>query len=515
MGSATASGMRSTLQVCAVLACLAMLPAAPIVAQRASGGSVVVATDHWSYEYIRLLRERGYLGRLNPLVQPYRAADVAAALAEIDPDTVRQPVKGWVELLLEEYGWRNGAPGAKDVRWGAMLAAGARASTSLRLDPLRPTGDAKAWPRWQGGAWVESGPVAAEARLLGDMYYNDDPDGIDPGQRRGGRSDLAYVSADFPVASVVLGRLARNWFLPGTGGMMVSDVATPYPQIGLELRFWRFAVRSFTGELDTYDGHKRYFSAHRIDYQTPNFVVSFGESSLYAPQSGALSFRFLNPLEPLFFDADNQPTDDTENLMLDLQTWYRTGSLTLYGEGLLDDIDVAPEGVAEPPVYGFTLGAKLASVTPWLGLGAEYQQISAWAYRTPNVIDEYSYLRRGLGQNYSDYDRVTVSADLFPPLRGLRLTPVFQLQRQGEGNFRDSMPGGAYAGQPAVFLGVKETTYRVGLRGHYQPVRFVWVAWDAGANVIRNRDHVEGADETIFSAVGQLGVRLDFPLRRR
>jgi hypothetical protein len=491
-----------------------MLLAAPATAQRAPGGSVVLATDHWSYEYIRLLRERGYLARLNPLVQPYRAADVAAALAELDPDTLRQPVKGWVELLQEDLGWRSGAQGAKDVRWGGMAAAGGRASTSLRLDPMRPTGDAKAWPRGQAGMWAEAGPVAAQARLLGDMYFNDDPDGVDPGQRRAGRSDLAYVSADFPVASIVLGRLARNWFLTGTSGMMVSDVATPYPQLGLEFRFWRFALRSFTGELDSFDGRKRYVSAHRIDYQMPNFVVSFGESNLYAPQSGALSLRFLNPLEPLFFDADNQPNDATQNLMLDLQAWYRTGGLTLYGEALLDDIDVAPEGVAEPPVYGITLGMRVASVTPWLGLGAEYQQVSAWSYRTPNLIDEYSYLRRGLGQNYSDYDRLTVSVDVFPPLRGLRLTPVLQFQRQGEGNFRDSMPGGAYAGQPAIFLGVKETTYRAGLRGRYQPVRFVWIGWDVGANVIRNRDHVDGADETVFTGVAELGFRLDFPFRR-
>jgi hypothetical protein len=490
-----------------------LLPAAAS-AQRASGGSVVIGADHWSYEYIRLLRERGYLDRLNPLVQPYRAADVAAALAELDPDTLRQPVKGWVELLREDFGWRTRAQGAREVRWGGMVAGGGRASSSLRLDPMRPTGDGKAWPWGQAGAWVEAGPIAAEARLLGDMYFNDDPDGVDPGQRRAGRSDLAYVSADFPVASIVLGRLARNWFLTGTDGMMVSNVATPYPQLGLEVRFWRFELRSFTGELDTFDGRKRYLSAHRLDYQTPNFVVSFGESNLYSPESGALSLRFLNPLEPLFFDHDNQPNDATQNLMLDLQTWYRTGGLTLYGEALLDDIDVAPEGTAEPPVYGITLGARMASVTPWLGLGAEYQQVSAWSYRTPNVIDEYSYLRRGLGQNYSDYDRLTVSADLFPPLRGLRLTPVLQFQRQGEGDFRDSMPGGAYAGEPTIFLGVTETTYRVGLRGHYQPVRFVWLAWDAGANAIRNRDHVDGVDETIFTGVVALGLRLDFPIRR-
>ena len=45
----------------------------------------------------------------------------------------------------------------------------------------------------------------------GDLYFNDDPDGIDPGQRRGGRTDHAYVSARFGPVGVMLGRMKRNW----------------------------------------------------------------------------------------------------------------------------------------------------------------------------------------------------------------------------------------------------------------------------------------------------------------
>jgi hypothetical protein len=103
-------------------------------------------------------------------------------------------------------------------------------------------------------------------------------------------------------------------------------------------------------------------------------------------------------------------------------------------------------------------------------------------------------------------------ADVFPPVPGLRLTPTLQLQRQGEGNFRDSIPPQAeYLASPAIFLGVKETTYRVGLRGWYQPVRFAWLGWDVGANVIRNRGNVSGADQSDFSAVAELGVRVGLP----
>lgn len=478
-------------------------------------GSRRVATNNWSYQFIELLRERGYLSNLNPLVQPYRAQEVARGLVALDADTLPEPVAGWVRLLRNEY-WREVRlmEGETGPRWGVMAAAGARASTSGRLDVLRPAGtDGDIWPWYNLGGWLEAGPVVGEMRLLGDTYLTDDPDGLDPGQRRGGRTDHAYVAADFPVASVLVGRIKNNWSRVGTSGLLASDVATAYPQLGFELRAWRFTLRSFNGELETFDGLKRYLAAHRFDYVTDNFVVSFGESILYASATG-FQLRWLNPLEFLFFDHDNQPNDATQNLMLNLEFWYQTGGLTLYGEGLLDDIDIDPEGAeAEPPVYGFTLGSNLTSIAPWLGLGLEYQQVSAWAYRTPNINDQYSFLQRGLGENFSDYDQLTLRADLFPPLQGLRVAPVLQLQRQGEGDFRDSIIGG-YQGEPAIFLGTVETTYRLGLRGWYQPIRHFWIGFDMGYNWVRNKDHVDGSNVSEFEAVAQIGATIDFPLRK-
>jgi hypothetical protein len=491
----------------------AAVSARPASAQRPSGGSVRVATDHWANEYLARLRARGYLTALNPLVQPWRAVDVARELGKLDPDTLPQPVRGWVSLLRAEFGWRT-APDGPAMRGGGMLAAGVRASTSQRLDALRPLGEEEAWPRMQAGGWFEAGPVAADLRLLGDAYFDDDPDGLDPGQRRGARSDVAYVAADFPVASVELGRLARNWSLQTGDGLMVSDVATPYPQLGFEVRAWRLALRSFTGELESISGRKRYVSAHRLDYETENLVLSFGEATLYRPESGSLSLRFLNPVEFLFFDQDNAPYDAQQNLMLSGQVWWRVRPVVLTGEFLLDDIDVAPTGdVAEPLVYALTVSADLPALRPWLGLGIRYQQVSAWAYRAYDDTDQYSYLDRGLGDNFSDFDRLTAAADLFPPVPGLRLTPTLQFQRQGEGDFRDSLPDAGYVGQPALFLGVVEGTFRAALRGRYQPVRFAWVEWDVGYNWIRNRDHVQDAGENLFSAVAEVGVRIDFPLR--
>ena len=509
----------------AALAALACLLAGVATAQTASSapapdsptGSRLLATDHWSYEHIRRLRERGYLANLNPLVRPYRRIEVARGLRSLDPDTIHEPVAGWVRLLREEF-WREVDLLGAEARqqWGAMFAPGARASTSQRLDPLRPTGQGHAWPRYNVGAWLETGPLAAETRILGDLYFFDDPDGLDPMQMLGGHPDNAYLSVDFAFGRVIVGSFKRDWSALGARGLMVSDNPTSYPQVGIEFGLGHFALRAFTGELDTIGGQKRYIAAQRVDYATDRWVVSFGQAILYAVATGGPRLRFFNPAGFLFFEADDEPADVVSNLVLEGQVWYHRGRVVLWGAAMLDDIDVDPEGQDRAPTrYAFTIGGRWTPRAKPFSLSAEYQQVSSFAYRNSAVVDHYSYLERGLGEKFADYDRLTLATEIYPPLPGLTLTPTFQLQRQAEGDLRVPFPPYAvFRASPSLFLGVRETTYRLGLRGWYQPRRFFWVTWDVGQNFVRNAGHVTGVNRSEFSAVAQLGVRLDFPSSR-
>ena len=98
-----------------------------------------------------------------------------------------------------------------------------------------------------------------------------------------------------------------------------------------------------------------------------------------------------------------------------------------------------------------------------------------------------------------------------PAVRGLKLSPAFLWQRQWQGNFRDSIPGGYFWGRPALAYGVKEITRRLALRARYQPVGPFFVAVDAGPNFVMNKDHVTGAKKTEFEGTAELGVTLEFP----
>ena len=499
------------------LVAVAELGGATARGQTTPTGSRYLAIDHWAYQYIARLRDRGYLANIDPLAQPVRRQDVARALVGLDPDSLSGPVAAWVRMLQEELAPElEGIAGQGRRSYGFTGAVGGRASTSQRLDPARPVGDEGGWPWWRAGAWVETGPIAVETRLYGDTYFNDDPDGRNPGQPRGGRSDNAYLSVQLPRVALDVGRFQRNWAPLGTSGLAVSGVATPYTSLGMKLDLGRFVLRAFTAELDTALGQKRYLSAHELSYRGgESFFLSLGESVLYASQRGGLSLRYLNPMEFLFFDLENEPADLTANLMLSAQVWARKGPLVVRGELALDDLSLFPPGdtAVAPARYALDLGLVWARPHSPFTLSAGYRQVSSFAYRTSTGVDRYTYLDRGLGDNFADYDRLTLSLEFTPPGGALILAPTLLAQRQGEGGVREPFPAvyDDFLNSPWLFLGVRETTYRAALRGRLQPLRQLWLGWDLGPNWVRNQAHVAGRRATEFQATGEIGFRLQFP----
>jgi hypothetical protein len=439
----------------------------------------------WSYEYIQRLRTRGYLDNLVPIAQPYRRHEVARGLAGIDPDTMPRPVADWIRLLQAEFKREiERIRGAEVQSWGIPVTADVRASSSQRTDPLRPTGDADVWGRYTAGAWVEHGVFSSEVRLSGDQQLASDPDApIDQG--RIGQVDNGYLSLSFSFADVWFGRLKHNWTTLGTQSLFLSDIPTAYPSLSFEIRVGRFALRSVTGELETLTDsagirYKRYLSAHRLEYRTKDFVASLGDGILFASTSG-LMLRFLNPLEGAFLQVatgfpGEEPKETVENVMLDAQLWLRLfGRLEFFGEGVLDDIDIdAAGGTRAPTRYAFYLRLR----APGLLRAVDARLAGTW----------------------------------HPPLSGLELTPFFQFQRQGEGNLRDPfpVPYSDFRSSPSIFLGVVEKTYRFGLAGRFQPIRYAWLAWDVGANVVRNAGNQAGVESTDFEGIVGAGFTVEF-----
>lgn len=493
-------------------------------------GSRNLALGHWAYEFIARLRDRGYLSNLNPILQPYRRIDVAEGLAHLDPDTLPRPVGDWVRTLRHEFAPELERLAGGDTRqWGLIGSGGAVGANTLRLDALRPIDSTGVWSNGNVGVWVRSGPFVAESRLAGNAYWKHDPDGLDPGKGRLAnsrlfRTDNAYIAVDFSFGRVSLGTISRNWGPNGIDGLMISNNPFPYPQIGFDAYAGRFSLHAFTGQLEEQYGAKRYISAHRVDYSSPSLTVSLGEALLYADQNLNPALSFLNPVEFLFFAQEAPPNQNlTPNLVLNGQFWYRHGGVVLHGEGVVDDIDIHPTTIvngkanADPARIAFNVGAKLTSLSPWFTPRIEYQAVGAFTYRTRTGQDAWNFLGRGIGDNYDGYDQLSLLVDIYPPVNDLRLTPAIEILRQGQSSIRDLIPQpeSLFVQQPTFFVGVKETVYRLGLQGHYQPFQFhlgsIWLDWDAGEDFVKNDNHVAGVNANKFVAIGRVGMRLDLP----
>ena len=502
-------------------------------------GSRILSLDSWTYESIERLRSRGYLPRLNPLVQPYRRIDVAVELVDVGADSLPEPVAGWVRMLRSELApeFRRLSEEEDDdddddvggQRLGFQFLYGLTGSDSRRRDPLMPyrTSDSeglddRAWWSWAGGLWLETHNVAAESRLHWDTWYkkvHGDPDGQNPGGFKAfGRTDNAYLTLAYPWGNIWVGRFKRNWGPIGQTGMMIADNATSYPQIGLDLGRGSLTFRFIAGELESVNGRQRYIVGNRLDYRRGNFWVSLGESALYSGEVAVL--RLFNPLEFIFFDhnANNDQPGISGNVMFNGMFWTRVGEATLYGEFVLDDFDLNPrtgkvDRPIEPTSYQLSLGGRYLGVSDRLEFGFDYRRVSALSYRSGVVTEIWMHLDRGLGDPWSDYDRLTLRADLYPSVGGLRISPVLQFQRNGEGDYRIPFPPrDELVALPGIFQGVVETTKRVALQGRYQPRSEVFVEWDLGRSFVSNAGHLAGSSEGRFSFLLRLGLTFEFPL---
>jgi len=503
----------------------------------ATRGSRFLLTDSWAYDAISRLRVRGLLSSLDPLSQPYTRDEVARALAAIstaERESLPRHVQQWMRLLHEEFQPELARLAGRDsIAVGFLAIGGAVASSSQRLDPQLPLRsqadvmnrdgtqpvDQRIWSNYGVGGWGERGRFAVEARLFQDRYLRDgDPDGRDPGGIWSAiRTDQSYVTVQFGAGSFSVGRMRRNWAPIGTSGLMISDNALAFPQLSFEIGGRNLTLRSFVGELDTLHARERYMVAHHLEYRRENFAISIGESKVYITSSGP-RLSNLNPLEIFAFGTDRQPGESTNNTALDGQLWWRRGRATVFGEAFLDDIYVA--GDVAPLRGALSAGARFAGPVRWMELGADYRTVLAYTYWTfadgnRNNDDQWSYYQRGLGDNFSDYDRLSLHASIYPNIPGLRLTPRLQLQRKGEGDFRmPAIAASAFQASQSQFLGVREHNTRLALAGRYQPVRQVFLEWDAGVNWVNNADHAVGRTLREFSGVARLGLTWTAPRAR-
>lgn len=507
-------------------------------------GNRLINTHDWPYEVIERLQSRGHLLTLNPTALPYTIGEVRQALRRVDTTAMSATETKWHRQLAEAVAPRE--PNVDSMRVGGVATAGARRSSSKRLNVLEPVGDGEpALPRVQLQGYLEWGPWIGQAGSTFDWFYETDPDGLDTARRLYGRSEEVYVGYNSERVDVYLGRFDNHWSMHDHRGAFLTDNPRSFDQIQFRLGNSTLSFESILGVLDnmspdsTFTGMdrgrqgvtRRYAFFHRLDWSpTPALKLSLIEGEIYHSPTASLSLRNLIPLHTIFLESANVPRNADSNAMIGGSIWYQPGPLTIYVQGMLDDILLTRReerkrtGEFYPAIYTVNGSVTWADVFERVDLGAEVDLVSLNSYRARDRAEEWSYVQRGLATNFSDYVRSEVHATWYPTA-ALEVEPALTLYRKGEGDFRrlqvsyDPGPGGAI---PSVLSGTVERTVRPSLSVRYQPIdvglfgddsdaRFhAWLDVDAGVNFIEHADHKEDVTDRRFVGLVRVFGQVSF-----
>jgi len=512
----------------------------PLLAQAdgAVRGSRLLPADSWLMDPVARLRQRGYLRGLQPLAQPYTRDEVAREVAAIPAEEERRmsrPARQWLAMLRRELGPELARRAGRDsLAMGFVASTGGVMFTNPRLDPMLPLRAGQrapdgerlegtsgwripnSWPVSSFGGWGERGPFAGELRFGWDLWLRrGDPDGRDP--KRGfdvlPDGELAYITGRWQHGGLEIGRFRRNWAPLGQEGLLIGPSSFPIPQIGYALGGRQLVLRGFVAALDTVRGTERFATMHRLEYQRGDFALSIGEGKVYGSTTG-LKLQSLLPMEVSFITLDRIPGEQPANVMIDGQLWWRRGSMLVTGEWLVDDFWILGDRPSRMALSG---GLRWIPATRAVEAGAEYRGVQSLTYHSIEPrqnIDGWTHWGRGLGDNFSDYDRTRVYAHWYPAVAGLRLSPSLAMQRRGEWDFRrPALPDSLFPRMRSFLQGTPERMVRLSLAGRYQPNRRVVTEWDAGWNRVTNAGHVLRRSLTEFQGTVRVGMLWSAPHR--
>jgi hypothetical protein len=499
-----------------LLAFLAMPSAAAAQTAR------LLPLDDPAHGWIARLQERGYLATLHPTALPHSWDEVAAAVSGESADPADPVAARWLRLLSTRLG---GSPVADEGWIAGEIRPGIDLTSNGRLDPVRVLDGGRSVFTW-GTLHVDAsqGGFTASGGLRHDLYWDEDPDGLDAVLRLYMRTDHIYAGYRSGPLMVHIGRFDAHWGPHGGPGLVLSGNPRSMDALHLRLGGSRVALRSVFAELDAITGdgrftgiagsdsvlsgsRRRYLAAHRIDWRpTRSLALTLSESAVISGTGTGFSLKYLNPVQFAFLAVDNRPKNDENNGLLAAMLWWRLRATTLSLQFLADDF-VYMSG-SEPPSLALAATLVRGGLRPWLDVGAEFTAVTARAYNTHQPEGRYIYLGRGIGTSFSDH----VTASLYGrvwldrTLPGLSVEPGLTLLWQGEADFRLPIPPEDEAG--TILTGVVERTIRGAVRASYEIGTVGRLFVDAGVNHLRNAAHVEGRSRTLFVVTGGVSVRL-------
>jgi len=234
----------------------------------------ILTLSEISYEYIKRLQHRGILLELNPTSLPYKFSDVKEAIDKVDPNKLSGSEIRWFNFIKKRVN------SSVSIRYGEITNETTLSDTK-RLNTLEPLrSNFYVYPKANISAGIGDNTFVANANLTHSLYYDQDPDGIDSGDRLYIRPEDTYVGYKSKSGfEAFLGRYDHHWAPYKESSTILSNNARSFDKLSLGYYSQYFSVQSILGELDNINSNgvfsgkaleegaqRRYIAAHRIDW---------------------------------------------------------------------------------------------------------------------------------------------------------------------------------------------------------------------------------------------------------
>lgn len=300
------------------------------------------------------------------------------------------------------------------------------------------------------------------------------------------RIEDAYVELQLPHVALFLGRMRRNWGLPGSEGLLLSDYAYSFDHVAYRFAVGRLAVTGVFAMPNDFRGDTaRYFSSHRLEWRARhNLVLAAGESVVYGGAGRRLDLALVNPIG--IWEISGSRGSGERNALGLAEAWWRPlANLVGYAAFLVDNTSIRTASRSELPQWAAAAGVQMPAVAERLALRLDLSAVNSLAYRSRvGPVENYAIDGLGLARDKTDAVIASLQADwLAGP--GLVLKPGLDVMWRGEDDLRAPWPEDAFTGHDLLLAGVVETTVRPRLGGRWHGGG-ADLRWDLGLNVVRN-----------------------------
>src|SRR3989442_11108340 len=302
--------------------------------------------------YVEHLIAAGVIRDPAPLTRPFHQSALLRALET--GDTLRASRATLATLHRLEAAVAAGQP-APQLRVeggvGAAAANYARREPLAAIDSIGPrqSGPGHGTANADLNLALVTSHVVAVTHLQVDTRLKYDPDWFGKKDRViAGRTAEAYLDAWWKFGGVFFGRLDRNWGPPGIQGLLLS--ANPYglDHLAFAVGPPKIQLQAIATQLDDRDSSgavvHRFMMQHRLLFTPGRWGLALWEGSVLSGTARSFELWDLNPPNSGILEQWNNGGNVNSFVGLDFE---RPGKVTLFGQLMLDDIQVERAGASD------------------------------------------------------------------------------------------------------------------------------------------------------------------------